>query len=85
MDSSTEISTTATKRTRFSSDDSATNSTAKIEKPKKMLFSLIRGSLASLPLKLIPILEQTTFDYIALLRKLETKEKFTTNLTKRTI
>ena len=53
MNTSTDTTTPATnKRTRFSDatdSDSSQTKDAQTETPKKLLFALIRGSLASLP------------------------------------
>ena len=73
MDTSTE--TTTNKRTRFSDATETESSQPKYEAPKKLLFSLIRGSLSSLPPNLTLILEKTSFAYIKLLLKLANKDK----------
>ena len=82
MNSSTEISTSTTnKRTRFSPVTSKSDESPKPEAPKKLLFALIRGSLASLSPNLKQILEKTSFEYVAILLKLETKERMLNKMT----
>ena len=78
MDTSTDTTTQAiNKRTRFSDANDSDSSQAKDTKPdtpKKLLFALIRGSLASLPADLKEIHEKTSFGYMKILLKLQSKE-----------
>ena len=78
MDTSTDNTTSdPNKRTRFSdaSDSNSSNSKdTKKDTPKKLLFALIRGYLASLPAALKEIHEKTSFGYIQILLKINSKE-----------
>ena len=84
MDTSTDNTTPASnKRTRFSDasdSDSSNSKDTKKDTPKKLLFALIRGSLASLPADLKEIHEKTSFGYIKILLKFNGKESMLKNL-----
>ena len=75
MDSSTETNTPTIKRTRFTeTTEKSRPSASNLDTPKDLLFSFIRGTIASLPPNLTPILDKTCTSYMSLQLKIRHKE-----------